>query len=261
MLISVAVGTMLLGGWVLSSPENEEKYEPLVEEQKPRVMAPSTPLIPPSMDRRGKPSKSGGAARGQALGMMPTAPTESIDPNEAGLMGHPSAPTSPDSEDLEMEIGQGAYRSRQPDVPTSTDGRYRPSSRSREAQARADMRVKGIPSPLIQQQPAPTQITMPPGMEKAFSGYRAPSGVSPYMNLFRSDSGGTIDNYTSLVRPQLEQRYMNQQLGRDINAERNARIQQQMQLQMQQKRKLQGVETPSFYMTSPKYNMMGYEQQ
>ena len=54
-----------------------------------------------------------------------------------------------------------------------------------------------------------------------------PSGVSPYMELFRNDTnGGTIDNYTTLVRPALTSRSMNQQFGSDISAcTRNARLQ------------------------------------
>ena len=40
------------------------------------------------------------------------------------------------------------------------------------------------------------------------------------MNLFRLQ-GDTLDNYTSLVRPQIEQRFLNQQFGRDIRGLEN----------------------------------------
>ena len=61
------------------------------------------------------------------------------------------------------------------------------------------------------------------------------SGVSPYMQLFRNDTaGGTIDNYTTLVRPQLQQQRMNQQFGTDIwGLQRDARIQQSSLQRMQ----------------------------
>lgn len=52
---------------------------------------------------------------------------------------------------------------------------------------------------------------------RPFSNYSSPQAVSPYMNLFRSNSSlGTAGNYYSLVRPQLEQQRVNQQLSRQI---------------------------------------------
>ena len=37
------------------------------------------------------------------------------------------------------------------------------------------------------------------------------------MNLFRRDTLGTVDNYTSLVRPQIDQNALNPQFRRDIH--------------------------------------------
>ena len=90
---------------------------------------------------------------------------------------------------------------------------------------------------------------MGPTAEKAFSSYRPTSGVSPYMLLFQRNGQG-LDNYSSFVRPQLDQRYMNQQFNRDIyGLERNTRVQQSALQQLnQQNRSLQGVATPQFYM-------------
>ena len=47
------------------------------------------------------------------------------------------------------------------------------------------------------------------------------------MNLFRNDTnGGTIDNYSTYVRPALDQRSMNQQFNMDVyGLQRNQRIQ------------------------------------
>jgi len=48
---------------------------------------------------------------------------------------------------------------------------------------------------------------------KPFSSYSPSPTVSPYLNLFRRDLGGNDDlNYNTLVRPQLQQQQLNQQL-------------------------------------------------
>ena len=92
-----------------------------------------------------------------------------------------------------------------------------------------------------------------PSTEKPFSGYQTPSGISPYMNIYRSGTNnGTIDNYTTLVKPQLDQRYLNQQYGRDIRGLQGDSRTQGQSLQ-QQSRQLQGVSTPQFYMNYGNY--------
>ena len=83
---------------------------------------------------------------------------------------------------------------------------------------------------------------------------------SAYMNLFRSNNGGTIDNYSSLVRPQLQQQALNQQTANDIyGLDHQNRIQQAL---MQGSlyngpRTLQGVGTPEYYMN---YDCIGLRQ-
>jgi hypothetical protein len=56
---------------------------------------------------------------------------------------------------------------------------------------------------------------------KPFSYYSAPPTVSPYLNLFRTDVSGntSVLNYTTLVRPQLQQEQINQQLQRQQQQE------------------------------------------
>jgi hypothetical protein len=111
------------------------------------------------------------------------------------------------------------------------------------------------PSPLMtafdQQR---TQLSAATAPQKAFAGYQPPpSGASPYMNLFRTDtSGGTIDNYTTLVRPALQQQAANQQFGNDIyGLDRNARLQSAAIQQFNQtNRSLQGIGTPQYYMNT-----------
>jgi hypothetical protein len=76
------------------------------------------------------------------------------------------------------------------------------------------------------------------------------------MNLFRNgNSNGTIDNYSTLVRPQLEQRRANQQFGADINGlEANSRVQG---LRIQQLNRdtnnLQGVKAQQYFMNYGDY--------
>jgi hypothetical protein len=51
------------------------------------------------------------------------------------------------------------------------------------------------------------------GGSKPFSSYSSPPTVSPYLNLFRVDLAGNNNlNYSTLVRPQLQQQQLNQQL-------------------------------------------------
>ena len=99
--------------------------------------------------------------------------------------------------------------------------------------------------------------------EKAFAQARPfSSGVSPWQNLFRNDNAaGTIDNYTTLVRPSFEQQNRNQQFSNDIyGLERSARIQnsQLQQLSRGQPRSLQGIATPQYYMRSGNGNLPQY---
>ena len=98
--------------------------------------------------------------------------------------------------------------------------------------------------------------------EKAFASFRPSSGVSPYMNLFRVQ-GDTLDNYTSLVRPQIEQRFLNQQFGRDIGGLQNQTRMQGVNMQQlyRTNETLQGVATPQYYMNTGSYFPQQGQQQ
>ena len=66
--------------------------------------------------------------------------------------------------------------------------------------------------------PGPAGHTSSPVYNKPFSQYRAAPAVSPYMNLFRDDTNfGRVDNYNTLVRPMVEQRNANLQVGGAIH--------------------------------------------
>lgn len=70
---------------------------------------------------------------------------------------------------------------------------------------------------------------------KPYANYTPTSPVSPYMNLFRNDNGGAVNNYYSLVRPALDQRNTNQQTQREIQSlETTSRTQSQTLNQINQ---------------------------
>ncbi len=57
---------------------------------------------------------------------------------------------------------------------------------------------------------------------RPYANYSSPQAVSPYLNLFRNNSSlGTAGNYYTLVRPQIEQQRVNQQLSRRIDEVRS----------------------------------------
>ena len=84
------------------------------------------------------------------------------------------------------------------------------------------------------------------------------------MNLFRNDTnGGTIDNYTTFVRPQLNQRSLNQQFNMDIYG--LDRIQKIQNAALQQFGRNyspapQYIGTPQFYQNYGNYYQGGYGQ-
>jgi hypothetical protein len=258
MHIAVVVGTMLLGGWTLNSPDMEEVggIPENVSEQDLMPSPPTTKMSPyekmprrlgpmgrnlddESSQQNGMPQPNQGAsgqsARQRMPIFMPTAPTD----NSTDIFGQPNVPTS--------SATRGRMNSSIPMPPTE----------SSSLGSRADLESK-LKSPMTQNRGAASfgnvaQAGSPAG-SKAFAGYQPTSGVSPYMNLFRI-GGETIDNYTSLVRPQIEQRFLNQQFNRDIrgldNSTRTQRVDMQQLLRTNQQ--LQGVATPQYYMNYSNY--------
>jgi hypothetical protein len=124
----------------------------------------------------------------------------------------------------------------------------------RQPSAASSMAASPAYSPFAEQQQRLAAAWMP---QKAFGSYQPPpSGSSPYMNLFRTgNNNGTIDNYTTLVRPALQQQNANQQFGNDIyGLQRAERIQRAAIQQVNpQSRYLQGVGTPQYYMNAGGY--------
>ena len=152
---------------------------------------------------------------------FPMAPTMAMPPG--GVFGQPTAPTASGPQGPVPIVGPGAFgRPREPMAPTAQLSGP-PRARSVVPRTLVDMNRNLAP-------PNAGPSVAPPRPEKAFSNFRPSSGVSPYMNLFRLQ-GDTLDNYTSLVRPQIEQRFLNQQFGRDIRGLQNSAQMQGVNMQ------------------------------
>jgi hypothetical protein len=258
MHVAVAVGTLLLGAWTLNPPAEEEQAE-MTEDLKPTVEAPASPApgTPPGPRPNRMGNQQGRMQRGEAgerqrgagnartsrtlqgSGGMPMVPTAPMPPG--GVTGYPTAPTSPMPQGAVSTVGQGAFQRM---APTARD----PSS----PQASSEVAHR-LPSSL-----SSGSVGAPAG--KAFADYHPTSGVSPYMNLFRVQ-GDTLDNYTSLVRPQIDQRFFNRQLNQDIRTLQNSARTQGVDLRQlyRSNESLQGVATPQYYQNYGNY-YQGYGQ-
>lgn len=257
MHIAVGIGALLLGGWVLNSPvaPDGDLAERMIDTESELPAAPSMqPGRAPyrtqdagpsrgreSSGRRRADSSAASEEQGQPAQprrertgmMMPVTPTEEADEDLSSAVGLPAPPTA------QSTVGYGAGR--MPMAPTARrSGRGEASSGAMQSVA-------------VQQQ-LDRSAAQASGGQKAFAGYRHyGGGVSPYMNLYRNDTaGGTIDNYTTLVRPALDQRSQNQRFNDDIyGLERSARIQNSALQQLNRgarTRTLQSVATPQFYL-------------
>ena len=92
---------------------------------------------------------------------------------------------------------------------------------------------------------------------KPYSGYaQSNTTSSPYMNLFRGGTNnGTVDNYSTLVRPDLDQKRANQKFGADIHGLENSTHVQGMSIQQLNRdtQSLQGVNATQYYMNYGDY--------
>jgi hypothetical protein len=176
---------------------------------------------------------------------MPMAPTGDQDDQSSYGYGPPTAPPTKGGASMGTGRSSGLNgNSRLPNSPTHPRPGMAKSYNSQQDAQLLQMRLQAAQqatSPAVQQ-PA----------SKAFAGTQAYSGgPSPYMNLYRTGTNnGTIDNYTSLVRPEINQRQTNQRFGADINSlETSSRVQgfnlQQLHRDTQN---LQGVKYQQFFM-------------
>ncbi len=84
---------------------------------------------------------------------------------------------------------------------------------------------------------------------KPYQNYTRPAAVSPYMELGRINSSfGDIDNYNQYVKPRLEQRRANRQVGQQIIG-----LQNSVRTLNRQTQSLRGVIIPQYYMNRGNY--------
>jgi hypothetical protein len=196
----------------------------------------------------GPPSSRRSAEARQPTG-MPFAPTDNRSDTEQQYQYIPPTAAAPEGSTAPGGRPTGFYGpSRVPYSPTHPrPGQAASNASMRDAQLQ-QMRLESA----HQVATSPTQAN-----PKAFAGTQMNTGgSSPYMNIFRGGTNnGTIDNYTTLVRPQLDQRRTNQQFGADINSlEMNSRVQgfhiNQLNRETQN---LQGVKAQQYFMNYGDY--------
>ena len=269
MHIALAVGTLLLGSWVLNVPEDEESTDtpepiqpPAVAPGTTRPSMPYTPMGPrPSRMDRGQ----GRTTRGPTDATTTTRAYNARRRDRAISCDDDGGPRifpwrlralcpwgrgrSTDRANGQWAAGSRSYRRAgrlwQPREPMAPTAQLPGPARAARQMSRAlvDMnRIATSPT-------AAPSIAPPP--EKAFSNFRPSSGVSPYMNLFRLQ-GDSLDNYTSLVRPQIEQRFLNSAVRprHSRTAEPDADAGGEHATTLRTNETLQGVATPQYYMNT-----------
>jgi Tfp pilus assembly protein FimV len=183
--------------------------------------------------------------------VMPFAPTETSSGTQIGQTYQWLPPTANASAGQAETGGRPTGLSGPMSVPTSpTRGRpdVAQSYTSRRIAEQQNLRMQAARN---------AASAAAPQTPKPFSGAAQPTpGVSPYMNLFRSgNANGTIDNYTTLVRPELDQRRANQRFGADIHGLENSTHVQGLSIQQlnRETRNLQGVNATQYFMNYGDY--------
>jgi hypothetical protein len=90
--------------------------------------------------------------------------------------------------------------------------------------------------------------------EKAFNNLKPPPAVSPWLNMFRPNSGG-VDNYNTLVRPEFEQRATNQRFSSQIGGVQGTLNRQGSSLRQlnQETQMMQGIVNPNYFINYGSY--------
>jgi hypothetical protein len=284
MNVAIGIGTLLLGGWVLNAPVDEGQSEATAPANagsvRGTVNQSPTRVLPggESQQQLRHPARINETTRRDeqgnrlpdtqqnlrrfAAGMMPSLPT---DPARAGS-GMPLAPTEGRTG---LHLGASAVPADAFTGPTAPNMRDIPMTRRASSSMAGHSSYGDAGQSRQRDEAALSPMAAPPPPTKAFSGARQfNSNVSPYMQLFRTSTNfGTVDNYSTLVRPALDQRSMNQQFNMDIyGLERTSRVQNSAlrQLGRGNGRLPQSIGTPQFYMNSgsyyPSYGQPGYGQ-
>ncbi len=141
---------------------------------------------------------------------MPFAPTDPAAAAASYPWGAPTAGDAFDFEQLRMRRPVTSERSRfSSTLPRSAQPYIRPRMSRPRLDTYSSMAVRDTRS-----RTRSTAASSARGgtVTKPFSTYRAPSTLSPYLDLFRRDTSVSADNYNTLVRPQLEQQRTNQRM-------------------------------------------------
>ena len=231
--------------------------------------ASAIPSVPKEM--AGKKTQTGLTGGGASTGMQRPAPPAGSSllrrPNRATTAPiMPVAPTDSNASVGEMyqwlpptaaaaagQNQQNAINS-MPNSPT----RGRPDvSQNYTSMATAQMQRSRLEAARNAAQPPVARATKPFTNQQTMGG-----ATSPYMNLFRTgNAGGTVDNYNTLVKPELDQKRMNAQMGNDINNLESTYNVQSMSIQRlgRETQNLNGVKANQYYMNYGDY-YSGYRQ-
>ena len=277
--MNVAIGiVVMLGGWasvdirLLGQPEDQP---PATQTERPAADAgvaeqqPQDPSIVPP--RRSVPPVEQPAYRRQQY--MPVAPTE-ISAGEAGAYPLLTPTERP------QVVGPSRYAQSPAPAPQAGTGPLRRSALPMSATEIRRQAHYGRSGRYGQQPPPPrlyvdyrieqTQFrtaeshgTSPAAARallaqsrKPFNNYKRGPAVSPYLNLFRLDTeGGTIDNYSTLVRPEVVQRGTNVRFGGEIRTLSSKGYLQNAAIRQigNEARALQGRSSQDYYM-----NLLGF---
>jgi hypothetical protein len=231
MNVAIGIGTLLLGGWVM--PDSGSPQPDLPTQRFEQPSPGGRPEMPKTRPSSGSPS--GTRSTRQGGDEEPSIPLSPTDPSPDSSWPNPTQtkPGGPSTGGYGTRSSPGGNQGMNSPRPQRTQSTrparsYGSSSAAGRPVFRPNVDLIGM-----QQAPTPHPETGPKPqasgtrMSKPFEGYKAPSGVSPYMNLFRFDPvGGVQNNYNMYVQPQLEQNRANQVLGGQIRGlQSGARLQ------------------------------------
>ena len=223
MNIAIGIGTLLLGGWVMPDSGQPQADLPI-----PRVEQPRSAGRPDMMRSGSGPGMRHGGDEEPTVPLAPTDPSlQSPDspwatPTQTKpggqMRGYGTRSYSGGSQGMQQRSQRTTQRSARSYGSSSSAGRpvFRPNVDLVGMQQASTPRVEMGPRP----QAAGAHLNKP------FTDYKAPSGVSPYQSLYNYNPNGSVsDNYNLYVRPQLEQQRANRVVGGEIRGlQSNARL-------------------------------------
>jgi hypothetical protein len=214
---AVGVAVLLMGGWVFPGDDQGPGWT---------GTGPVAPLkTSDATDKNDKPpmppwDTPPGTPGGAPLGTPLKNPSMQLQGNIPQELSMPDAPTEQPSGSAQSGGGGGGGSpfSGLPPLGQRRGTPARSTSSSGPRMLPPSPMDSGGSTPRPAGASAPANFNLPqPSFAKPFSGYRAPSNSSPYMDLYRPGSVlGGYDNYTNLVRPRLDQQNLNRQVTNDV---------------------------------------------